>query len=124
MMVKGFEVMTDKDLDALLVQAANAPRLVSIDLLGWVLDDAYSLQPAAPVATAPIAARTNAAPQLSWRYAGLGWAAGLAAVALGGVWIGFSEPVGLSSVAENLWAGSSAESVELMPDLDTFMTEG
>ncbi len=59
---------------------------------------------------------------------GLGAAAGLATAALAGFWIGFAQPQGLSTLADGLTGGlgvtAMVDSVELIPALDPFATEG
>jgi hypothetical protein len=116
--------MTDSALDELLLGAASATRTVSDDLLGRVLEDAYALQPA-PVLVAKAPARAKPLLSRFWSaMGGVGGMAGLTAVALCGVWIGISEPESLTDFADTLWPGGTLQSVELIPDLEMFVTEG
>jgi hypothetical protein len=115
---------TDTDMEDLLAAARTAPREVPAELLGRVLADAYALQPQSVV----LPSASKKGPGLFTRlFSAMGGAAGLAglgAAALGGVWIGFSQPAPIVALTDQIWSGSALESVELIPDLSTFMTEG
>lgn len=95
------------DLDDLLAQARANPPVPNPDLLARVQADALAQQPRAP-------ARAPAAPRSwlpEWLLALGGWptAAGLGAVALTGVLIGFAPPDALSETlgiwlyGDSLW---------------------
>ena len=113
------------DLDAILAAARTAGADASEDFLARVLADAYAMQPQpAAVVAVPAASgwRARLVASLS-ALGGMGAAAGLATATLAGVWIGFARPdlVGGLGLA---WTGAQVESIELLPTVDAWLTEG
>lgn len=110
----------DDMLDALFDVAQQDTQQTVLDvppaLLGRVLEDAYSLQPASGPSVAP--------PQLRPKRRGMAWLndilgdilggwqpmAGLAAAAVAGVWIGFSAP---TTLLPTTFASFSADSTDV-----------
>ncbi|WP_415233793.1 dihydroorotate dehydrogenase [Pseudorhodobacter sp.] len=116
--------MQDTDLEDLFATARQQPVTVSPDLMARVLADADSWQPAA--ATLPSRARK---PRLFAGFmaaiGGVGGLAGLSSAAIAGVWIGFAQPIALSSVTDAFLAGgTAAETVDILPSFDDFLSEG
>ena len=113
------------DLDAILAAARTAGADASEDFLARVLADAYAMQPQpAAVVAVPAASgwRARLVASLS-ALGGMGAAAGLATATLAGVWIGFARPdlVGGLGLA---WTGAQVESIELLPTVEAWLTEG
>ena len=113
------------DLDAILAAARTAGADASEDFLARVLADAYAMQPQpAAVVAVPAASgwRARLVASLS-ALGGMGAAAGLATATLAGVWIGFARPdlIGGLGLA---WTGAQVESIELLPPVDAWLTEG
>ncbi len=113
------------DLDAILAAARTAGADASEDFLARVLADAYAMQPQpAAVVAVPAASgwRARLVASLS-ALGGMGAAAGLATATLAGVWIGFARPdlVGGLGLA---WTGAQVKSIELLPTVDAWLTEG
>lgn len=109
--------LSDAALEALFADVRDAAEPPVPDaLMARVLADAQRLQ---PVMTAPVRHRTRGG---WWRAlfgapGSPGTAAGLVAAGLAGVWIGFVQPLDLSS---GLLGAASAETLDLYPaDLDT-----
>ena len=113
------------DLDAILAAARTAGADASEDFLARVLADAYAMQPQPAAVVAVPAASGWRARLVAWLSAlgGMGAAAGLATATLAGVWIGFARPdlVGGLGLA---WTGAQVESIELLPTVDAWLTEG
>lgn len=113
------------DLDAILAAARTAGADASEDFLARVLADAYAMQPQPTAVVAVPAAsgwRARLVASLS-ALGGMGAAAGLATATLAGVWIGFARPdlIGGLGLA---WTGAQVESIELLPTVDAWLTEG
>ena len=113
------------DLDAILAAARTAGADASEDFLARVLADAYAMQPQpAAVVAVPAASgwRARLVASLS-ALGGMGAAAGLATATLAGVWIGFARPdlIGGLGLA---WTGAQVESIELLPTVEAWLTEG
>lgn len=115
------------DLDAILAAARTAGADASEDFLARVLADAYAMQPQPqPAAVVAVPAASGWRARLVASFSALGgmWAAaGLATATLAGVWIGFARPdlVGGLGLA---WTGAQVESIELLPTVDAWLTEG
>ena len=115
-------MMRDQDLDDLFAAAraahATAP---SPGLLARVLADAYDAQPdAAPAAAAPPVRQ----PGFLARLGGFPALSGLAAAAIGGLWVGFAAPSAVAGVSVSLGFAVAEDTVELIPDFPQFLTEG
>lgn len=120
--------MNDRDLDDLFASAQQQPVSVSADLMARVLGDADAHQPLAET-------RPSRKQQLGF-FAGLlaaiggaGGLAGLSTAALAGVWIGFAQPMALTSVTETFLATqggteTTSELVDILPGFDDFLSEG
>lgn len=119
--------MDDRDLDDVFATARHQTPQVPVDLMARVLGDAEMAQPRAArhfaaFATPPkpgfwagLLAAIGGAPAL----------AGLSTAALAGLWIGFAQPVAVTSVADVLLADNVAvEPLDIMPAYDDFLTEG
>jgi hypothetical protein len=121
--------MQNGDLDDLFAAARAAAPQPSAALLARVEADALRMMPRPPArpTARPRGLRGLLAEILS-AVGGLGGAAGLASAMLAGLWIGIAQPQGLSALTEGLTAGLGADatldSVELIPSLDPFSTEG
>ncbi|HEX9858675.1 MAG TPA: dihydroorotate dehydrogenase [Paracoccaceae bacterium] len=121
--------MEPRDLDDLLGRARDAGPEASPALLARVLDDALRHQPAPAV---PIRPRRRAR---VWArlWSGLAGAlgggvavAGLGTATLAGLFLGFAQPAALTPavLTDVLWQDTPLETVELIPSLDAFLTEG
>ncbi len=113
------------DLDAILAAARTAGADASEDFLARVLADAYAMQPQpAAVVAVPAASgwRARLVASLS-ALGGMGAAAGLATATLAGVWIGFARPDLVGGLGLE-WTGAQVESIELLPSVDAWLTEG
>lgn len=118
----------DEDLEALFAAARAAAPQPSAALLARVVADAYAEQPAGRADPGPIPTAGGAFRR--W-FAGLGggpvWA-GLASVAVAGIWIGFAQPAPVSSlterVSEALGQDDAFDYVELIPSFDALAVEG
>jgi hypothetical protein len=116
--------MQDRDLDDLFATARQQPMTVSADLMARVLSDAEAEQ-------RPLAALS---PRKSWTshfagflaaVGGVGGLAGLSTAAMAGIWIGFAQPTALTSVTDVFLAGEAvAETVDVLPGFDDFLSEG
>ncbi len=111
-------MMRDTDIDDLLKGAAEAAPDAPPGLLARVLADAYDAQPEVLPA---VPARTGLLARLRPSFAGF---TGLAAASLAGLWAGFATPDGLTAVTAGLGLDPAIESVELIPDVNEFLTEG
>jgi hypothetical protein len=121
--------MQNGDLDDLLATARAAAPQPSAALLARIEADGLRLLPRPP-------ARTTRAPRglrgvladMVLAVGGLGGAAGLASAMLAGLWVGLAQPQGLGVLTEGLTGGlgsdAALDSVELIPSLDPFATEG
>lgn len=118
----------DDDLEALFAEArATAPQ-PSAALLARVAADAYAAQPVGRADARPI--RPAGGVLRRW-FAGLGggpvWA-GLASIAVAGVWLGFAQPAPVSGLtdrlSEALGQDSAFDYVELIPSFDALAVEG
>jgi len=125
--------MQNSDLDDLFAAARAAAPQPSDALLARVGADGLRLLPRPPAHTArPSTLRPRGLrgllADMVLAVGGLGGAAGLASAMLAGLWIGFAQPQGLSVLTEGLTTGLSfdaaLDSVELIPSLDPFATEG
>jgi hypothetical protein len=118
--------MQDSDLDDLFAAARAAAPAPSAALLARIEADArhHLPRPAARPARAP----QGLLGRLVRAVGGPAGAAGLATASLAGLWIGIAQPQGLTTLTEGLTAGLGAtaalDSVELIPALDPFATEG
>lgn len=124
--------MRDSDLDDLFATARSAARgtaqTVPADLMARVMADAEAVQ---RTADQPLAGRQRAAKPTGF-WAGLVAAigggpalAGLSTATLAGLWIGFAQPVAITSVTDVFLASSAVtETLDVMPAFDDFQTEG
>ncbi len=119
--------MTEKDefgLNAYFEAGRKTAELPTAALLGRIMADAEAQQvgPDPSVSPAP-----RAGFFASLRDAVGGWPtlAGLATAGVAGVWIGFSQPVGLDLVAEQIWGAEDATYlVDLLPAFGDDLEEG
>lgn len=120
--------MTPQELDGLFADARTRPVGASSELLARVLEDAYTSQPAAPVAARPPQAappKGRGAWLRDWVQGFGGPAAGLACATMAGLWLGFAQPASVQSVTTAFQSGTGAvETVELIPSLDGWLGEG
>lgn len=125
--------MQNGDLDDLFAAARAATPPPSAALLARIEADGLRLLPRPPARAAALSSRPprglrGLLSDMVLAVGGLGGAAGLASAMLAGLWIGFVQPQGLSALTEGLTAGlrsdAMLDSVELIPSLDPFATEG
>jgi hypothetical protein len=115
----GTEAMQGRDdLDDLFAQARSAGPVPSEALMARVLADALAEQPK-PVVAVPVAV---VRPEGLWSrlaalFGGAGALAGIGSAAAAGLFIGYVQPSGLSTLGEAV-LGTPLETVELMPDVD------
>lgn len=103
---------TDKEINLdVYFEAGRAQGAVpSNDLLGRIMADADAQMAQSP----PPVARPRLFASLVAAIGGWPTLAGMATAGVVGVWIGFSQPVGLDLVAEQIWgAGDSGYLVDL-----------
>jgi hypothetical protein len=117
--------MHDQDpLDALLALAKSHSPAPSDDFMARILADAVALQPKPQIVRA-------AAPQRRsgfWtRFAtilgGASAVAGIGTAAMAGLVLGYVQPDSLAAVAGGFGFETPSESLELLPGLDTILTE-
>jgi hypothetical protein len=120
--------MQDKDLEALLAQAAKQPPQPSAGLMDRVLADAFALQPAGltvghPPARAPQPLGVLA--RLAALFGGAPVLAGVCSAAVAGVALGYLNPESMDMLTGGL-AGdvTGAETIDLFPSTDFLATEG
>lgn len=120
--------MEPQDLDDLLGRARDAGPEASPALLARVLDDALRHQPAPATLMRPRRAGFGARlwSGLAGALGGGAAVAGLGTATLAGLFLGFAQPAALTPavLTEVLWQDTPLETVELMPSLDAFLTEG
>lgn len=121
--------MQDSDLDDLFAAARAAAPSAPAALLARIEADGLRQQPGpVPRAVRAPAGLRGLFGRMVMAVGGLGGAAGLATATLAGLWIGIAQPQGLSTLTEGLTAGlgvtAALDSVELIPALDPFATEG
>ena len=112
--------MSTDDLDALFAQARLQPARPSDDLMARIMADAVALQPA-PRALA-VAPRPGLLRRWADVFGGFGALAGMGSAAAAGLFIGFAQPSGLTSLSTSLMGGQ-IESLSLMPSVDALITE-
>ncbi len=121
--------MHDRDLDDLFSQAHAVEPLLPSHLVARIEADALAEQRARATAArrpAPTARRGWTA----WLAAlgGGGVVAGLATATLAGVWLGVAQPAPVSALTQKMsdafLQNATLEQVELIPNLDAFVTEG
>lgn len=116
--------MRDSDLDDLFGAARQQPVTVSADLMARVLSDAEALQPRTTTSRRAKPAGGFWAGIFA-AIGGAGGLAGLSTAALAGIWIGFAQPLDLSTVTDAIWADETvAGSVNILPGFDDFLSEG
>lgn len=117
--------MQDTDLDGFFAAARAAAPRPSAALLARIEADGLREQALRSRPPAPSARR-----QAGWigrllaEMGGAPVVAGLAGAALAGVWIGLAQPAPLTGLADRLSGAVTLDSVELIPALDPFATEG
>ncbi|SEN60432.1 hypothetical protein SAMN04488103_10660 [Gemmobacter aquatilis] len=120
--------MTPQDMDELFAEARGRTASASSALLARVLEDAYAAQDDRAVVQPSRA--LHPAPRRPWAWLGglLGGStalAGLASAAVAGFMIGVIQPPILSEVTGALWSpDTTLETVELIPSLDGWLSEG
>lgn len=118
--------MQDHELDDLFAQARITAPPPSEALMLRVLADADLHQPRP--ASRPAAPRIGFLASLLAGLGGGGALAGLATATLAGFYIGFVQPSSVAALTETIWRQDMAElaldSVELIPDLDSYLPEG
>ncbi|MGA0540924.1 dihydroorotate dehydrogenase [Neotabrizicola sp. VNH66] len=115
--------MTEQDLDRLFAAARTSPPPPSEDFMARVLADALEAQPRAlaPGVAVPVRPpRRRFWAVLSAGFGGTGVLAGLASVAVLGLFFGYADPTGLT---DSLLSGSSSD-LEMVPVASLFLTEG
>ncbi len=117
--------MDHHELDDLFAAARGRGAVEpSAALLARVMDDAYTLQPAAAVVPAVPAPKRGLWAVLAGAFGGGAALAGIGTAAVAGVWLGFAQPVPLTALPGGLWSETPLDSVELIPSFDTLLTEG
>ncbi|TCP41331.1 hypothetical protein [Rhodovulum marinum] len=116
--------MNDTELEALFAAGRAVRATPSAALLARVMDDAM----AETGARATPEPRPHGAPRgaLAGLVAALGgWPAlgGLATAGVVGIWIGYAAPGGLEAVTAAM-LGSGYDVTDMVPSLDTYLTEG
>ncbi|NUB46305.1 dihydroorotate dehydrogenase [Fertoebacter nigrum] len=123
-------MMRDSDLDDLFADLRVVRAEAPASLLMRVLEDAELHQPQ------PVALRAAPAPRRLWSLlaggglGGGGVLAGLATATLAGFWIGFAQPLPVTTLTAALWQQETLaddeglDLVELIPTLDTYLPEG
>lgn len=111
------------DLDALFATARSADVKPSDALMARVMADAAAMQPKAAPMLRAAAPETGFWAGLAALFGGGGVLAGLGTVAMAGFYIGFVQPDTVMALADGYIAGSSVETVDLMPGVDALLTE-
>jgi len=112
--------MRDSDLDDLFAQVRQ-PVAVPADLMARVLADADAAQPV----SAPRLPQTGLLAGFWAAIGGFGGVAGLSSAAVAGAWIGFAQPMALTTLTDSLLTGDVvAETVNILPGFDDFLDEG
>lgn len=120
--------MTPQDMEDLFAEARGRTAVVSPDLLGRVLADAYATQD--DRAGVPTLAARSAPPRGLWLWfsgllGGSTALAGLASAVVTGFMLGVFQPPILSGVTGVIWSQEAPlETVELIPSLDGWLSEG
>jgi hypothetical protein len=112
----------DKMLDDLFGQARATPAQPSDALMARIAADAVAVMPA-PMAHAPKGMRVGFLAALAAALGGWPVISGLTAATVAGVWIGFSPPQSLDTIANDLWGGSDI-TVPFLELSDPFGLEG
>jgi hypothetical protein len=115
--------MRDIDLDDLFAAVRDSAPRPSAALMARVEADAAAAQAARrPAPAHPAKARRRT----GWIQAlgGRGVLAGLASAALAGLWLGVAKPAPVQALTEAYAPETALGSVELIPSLDAFGTEG
>lgn len=116
--------MQNRDLDDLFKEARRQSVAVSPDLMARVLGDADAMQPAGS-GLPDRRRRVGFLTGLLAAIGGIGGVAGLSTAAMAGVWIGFADPTGLSTVTDVFVTGETVtEPDNILPEIDDFMSEG
>lgn len=116
--------MQDRDLDDLFAAARQKPAAVSAELMARVLSDADDLQPSAETLPAR-KGRIGFWAEILAAIGGAGGVVGLSAAALAGVWIGFAQPNGFSTVTDQFLPDEMVlGTVDVLPGFDDFLSEG
>lgn len=114
----------DFDLDGLLAEASLRPAAPSDALMARILADGLALQPkpapAGAVRPGTVAPRRGLWARLAEGFGGGGVMAGLGAVAVLGLYVGYTDPGGLSA----LLMQSSDAGLEMVPAAEMFLTGG
>jgi hypothetical protein len=117
------------DLDDLFAAARAAPPNPSGYLMSRVISDAEA-ESLRRADTTSARKRDVRRPRLDWLHIFLqgGVVGGLLSATLVGVWVGFAQPVAMSTITQSLedaiGVASDAEPIELIPPLDPFSQEG
>jgi hypothetical protein len=114
-MRKGVEM---SEIDDLFAEMQAAPLAVSRGLQARVLQDAARLQPGRIVPGAGIWA------QVSAFFGGGGLLAGMGTAAVAGLYLGFVQPASMQGISDVLLAAAPMDSVDLMPGIEGFLSEG
>lgn len=116
-------------LDAFFAAARTEEPALPDALMARILADAAMVQAARP--PAPVAPRRRGSlwHTLSLAIGGRGAVAGLLSATLAGLWLGFSPPAQLApltrSITQSVLGDSTAlDGLDLIPALDTVLTEG
>jgi hypothetical protein len=120
---------TGGTLDRMLAGLAQADPCPSDRLMSRVLADAAAVQ-----SKASVLQRVVGPGERQSTSAGRGWLSrlfghgpatvGLSTAAIAGVLLGFLQPAPVGSMAAAVWGTDPADSVDLFPGIDDFMTEG
>lgn len=111
-------------LDDLLAEAASQKAKPSSDLMSRVMADAVQFQPQAQVferRTAIITPKAGIIANLAEVFGGRSVLAGMASVALAGIYLGAMQPAFSLGISTQLSQDTPFESVELIPGFDTLL---
>lgn len=119
--------MTEQELDRLFAAARANPLPASEGFMTRALADALEAQPRPAPAGAPAPVRAHRRgfwARLTAGFGGTGVLAGLASVAVMGLFFGYADPTGLTdSLLSGQGAGSGSD-LEMVPVAALFLTEG
>jgi hypothetical protein len=108
-----------------LFAAAGRQRVPPSDaLMARVLDDAARLQPRAVAVAVPVVeAGAGFWAGLAALFGGGGVLAGVGSAAVAGLFFGFVQPVGLTSLTDAFGTVQTGETLELMPGVEALLSE-
>lgn len=116
------DMTSDADLDDLFRQARATPAVADDAFMARVMADALAAQPAAQTFANRPDVRRGLWARLAAALGGAVAVAGIGTAAMAGLVIGYVQPEPMVGLAGSMGLGS-LESLELLPDFDTLLSE-